>query len=713
MQKESHSPENLNTVAGIKDNLIFEPTTIFLAKLKNVKTSRNKADKVSLFDFVEGFSSLAKAKKFQNYRVLPAGAEKDKIKQSDFNAYSISIDFDGQLTGVLTIDIDIKLNRGYTAGKIKALVVNDPYFMVIADSVTDGTFILVRYPIENDLKAVLLSIQDYLQLVYGLNLDVLPDKERLRIDTFDASPFINWGAEVYTKMLQSEEKPKELAACEIDPFALLSTDPATVFNNSGLAGLEIVNQIFENLDYTITEGKNPTIFDYQRAGGGLRSIVAFYNNDVVKFERHSTNTGLNKKHYNLYELYKELKGFDDYTAQKELFNLGFGEWHEPQIMKPNGKESYSKWLEYLESKNVRLNLLTGVIEIGNQPLNDTHLAQWLTEFSMFSGKNQSKEILLSCLDVIANGRQYHPFLEFVKVLEDLPATDFSQVHEIDNFIDCFTSSTPKELIKVYFIRWMLGLFDLHLLNRMTKNVIIFSGGQNAGKTSIAKNILHESLKQYGKVVEFNQNKMTDSKIALCSILVACFDEFEDVLTKSKSLSDFKNLTSSYDIYERRPYRRNHEQMFRSSIIMATTNEKNILTDSTGNTRFLTIDVQAFNLKKYFKIDLLKVWRFVYDLHLLGQTSVLTDGERSLQANENINFESEDFVVGLIESVFHKDENGFLTSTEILIELERQTKQPLSIKRVGQALRKMGIERVAKKVKQKVVRGYNLKFCFES
>ena len=259
---------------------------------------------------------------------------------------------------------------------------------------------------------------------------------------------------------------------------------------------------------------------------------------------------------------------------------------------------------------------------------------------------------------------------------------------------------------------MLGLFDLHILQRMTKNVLILSGSQNSGKTSFAKNILPEPLKQYGKVVEFNINKMVDAKVNLCSTLVAVFDEFEDILTKSKSLSDYKNLTSSYDIFERRPYRRNPEQMFRSAIIMATTNEKNILNDSTGNTRFLTIDVQAFDFKKYNSLDMLKVWRAIYDLHLQGQTSVLNEAERDLQANENINFESEDFVCGLIEKSFYQDEAGFVTSTEILIELDKATKQNISVKRIGQALRKMGIERIAKKVKGKVLRGYNLKYSYE-
>lgn len=615
--------------------------------------------------------------------------------------------------GLAVVDFDILPNAYNDWEDFKKDLESDPFTFMVHFSLSGrGLCLFVIIPKANNFKQIYLSLATYYEMIFGAKIDFLADESRLRFLAYDPNPFYNPNSEVYKDILKEDlqEEPTQ----QDNDFSLneYSNDPAIAFNNSGLAGLEIINGLFENLGYTITAGKKPTIFEYQRAGGSLKSIVAFYNSDVVKFERFSTNTGLKKDHYNLFDIYTELNNFDLYTAQKELAGLGFGKFIETQIMKPNGKESYSKTLDFLENKGIRLNLLTGVIEVEGFPLNDIHLAKMLTELSLLTGKNHSKEILLTCMDVIANGKQYHPFLQLVKELEKLPKTDFSQPSELDKFIGCFTSSTPTELIRVYFKRWLLGLFDLHLLNRMTKNVMIFSGTQNAGKTSVAKNILPEPLKNYGKVVEFNTNRMVDAKIALCSILVGCFDEMEDIFSKSKSLSEFKNLTSSYDIYERRPYRRNHEQLYRSSIIMLTTNEKNILTDSTGNTRFLTIDVKAFDLENYFKIDLNKVWRVIYDLHILGQTSVLTDSERALQTNENINFESEDFIVGLIESVFHKAEYGFLTSTEILIELEKNTKQLLSIKRIGQALRKMGIERKSKRVAGVPKYGYALKFNFE-
>ncbi|RTY87053.1 hypothetical protein EKL32_26930 [Flavobacterium sp. GSN2] len=715
----TQNPNNLYSTQD-KDSLYFDPDKIILCSFPCVATSRDKATKISLLDMALDFSNELKSKPIGQYRGTANKAKKAKFKTTEFKAFTISIGFDGKPTGILTVDIDhVREKYNKTPHEIINLICQFFPVLVGATSIGgDGVFILMRYPKENNLVSVFKAIAEDFDFIIGLEIDFLADLQRLRIDTFDPDVYINWEAGIYERVL-FEEETQTPAKQQQDNFNLdgFSSDPAIAFINKGLEVFPVINPLLEAKGLTVSESNSKDeVCCYQAPGHSPRTIVAKWHEGtiffIIKSSTFAKEWSVEVKGYNAYEFHKILTGYTDFEALRDLSVLGFGKFIEPQIVKQNGNESYSKTLVFLENKGIRLNLLTGVIEVEGFPLNDIHLAKWLTEFSMLSGKNQSRDILLSCIDVITNGNQFHPVLQFVKELKSLPETDFSQPTATDKLIDCFTSSTPKELIKIYLVRWMIGLFDLHILNRMTKLVLILSGAQNSGKTSFAKNILPEPLKQYGKVVEFNQNKMTDSKIALCSILVACFDEFEDILTKSKTLSEFKNLTSSYDIFERRPYRRNHEQMFRSSLIMATTNEKNILNDSTGNTRFLTLDIQAFDLVRYFTIDLNKVWREIYDLHILGQTSVLTDSERALQTNENINFESEDFIVGLIESVFHKDENGFLTSTEILIELEKNTKQPLSIKRIGQALRKMGIERKSKRVAGVPKYGYALKFNFE-
>ncbi len=719
MQNESHS-HHLLEIQG-KDNQKFNLETIYTRKLRNSISGRKGGSKISYFDLITNLSNPAKEPKYNAYRAMETGDAKHNYKTSQFPAYPISIDYDGEPTGLLCVDIDLKDNQNFkNADAIKTRVQGDVFIMVSSYSVTDGVFLIVKYPNENDLKAVLKALESHFMLQYGLKIDYLADLPRLRIDSYDPNPYINWESQVYTDVVIEAAKP-QAAIKQKDKFNLdsHSHNGAINFNNSGLKMFEVINPLNEAKGLTASKanGKDE-IFCYQATGvHSLRTVVAKWHDGtiffIVKSSSFAEEWGIEVKGYNAFDWYKILTEYDNEKALRELAGLGFGSFEEPtKLLKPSGKETYSLFMDFLEAKGIALNLLTGVIEINGSPLNDVHLSKFIAEISLLSGKNQSKDILNSCIDVLANSNQYHPLLNYLNKLERLPKTDFTKTTAFDRFIDCFESSTPKSLFRIYLVRWLLGLFDLHIHNRMTKLVLLLSGLQNSGKTSFAKNLLPDELKTYGKVVQYDSFKAVDNKVALCSTLIAVFDEAEDILSKNKTLSDYKALTSMYDISERRPFRRNPELMFRSSIIMMTTNEKNILTDSTGNTRFLTVDIQSFDLKEYLKIDLDLIWKEIHELHLLGQTSVLTDSERALQTNENVNFESEDFIVGLIESVFHKDENGFLTSTEILIELEKNTKQLLSIKRIGQALRKMGIERKSKRVAGVPKYGYALKFNFE-
>lgn len=318
----TQSPQNLYSTQD-KD--------IKVSYFKNAKSTKKSKD-IFISEYLALVSDPTRKEAIEKIQALPEEEYKRvKLLQPCITG-SCVMDADGRslknilyVNGLAIVDFDVLPNGYNDWQQLKTDLENDPFTFLVHFSLSGrGLCVFVKIPKENNFKEIYLSFYEHYDLMFGAKIDFLADISRLRFIAFDSNPFYNPTSQVYKDTLKVREGPAEPIQQNNAILNRYSTDPAIAFNNSGMAGLEIVNQIFEVSGYVITAGKQPTIFDYQRAGGSLKSMVAFYNNDVVKFQVFSPNTGLKKEHYNLYELYKESNGFDDYTAQRELAGLGFG-----------------------------------------------------------------------------------------------------------------------------------------------------------------------------------------------------------------------------------------------------------------------------------------------------------------------------------------------------------------------------------------------------
>lgn len=325
----THNPKNL-CVTHHKDS------ENYFSYFKNAKAVAKQND-ISISEYLALVSNQTKKAEFEKLRGLPLSEyKKAKLLQPCITG-SCLMDGKGRkkeniesLNGLAVVDLDILPTNYDSWEDFKTDLAKDPYSFIVHYSLSGrGLCVFVKIETLNEFKEIYLSFKEYYFENYGAKIDVLDDVTRLRFISFDPNYFFNQNSEEYTDTLPVESAPdpkQELT--DFDRFANLTASPATAFNNSGLAGLELVNELLTEAGYTITAGKNPTIFEYQRAGGSLKSLVAFYNKEVVLFQIFSPNTGLSKEHFNLFDLYKELKGLTDYEAQKELSLLGFGVFNE-------------------------------------------------------------------------------------------------------------------------------------------------------------------------------------------------------------------------------------------------------------------------------------------------------------------------------------------------------------------------------------------------
>jgi len=339
MSINTHNPQNLWFTQS-KDKLkdLKKTTQNYLfSYFKNAKAIVKQKD-IFLYDYLSLISDPARKLEILPLRDLPLSEyKKAKLLQPCITG-SCLMDSKGRsksniqsLNGLCAIDFD-ELPKHYDNWEVfKADLSKDPYSFIVHYSLSgQGLCLFLKVDTLNLFREIYLSLAEYYLLNFGAKIDFLADETRLRFISYDAKPFHNPNSLEYTDAIA---EPKELKAepkeNAFDRFANLTASPATAFNNSGLAGAKLITSILEERGWSIKSGTGKEAFVCTRPDGQARSLVILNNEDVYKISVRSSNTGIAEIGvYNFFEFYKKLVRFDDYTAQKELSLLGFGEFHE-------------------------------------------------------------------------------------------------------------------------------------------------------------------------------------------------------------------------------------------------------------------------------------------------------------------------------------------------------------------------------------------------
>ena len=144
-------------------------------------------------------------------------------------------------------------------------------------------------------------------------------------------------------------------------------------------------------------------------------------------------------------------------------------------------------------------------------------------------------------------------------------------------------------------------------------MLILQGGQNVGKSEFFKRLLPEGLKKYKCTIKWNKGK--DDEITLTKMLLVIDDELES--HDKKTSAQMKATLSDDSYYIRLPYGSMSKTMNRLSVLCGTTNPTAILTDVTGNRRFIPINVEARDHRAYDNIDRDELFATLYAMYKNG------------------------------------------------------------------------------------------------
>ena len=146
-------------------------------------------------------------------------------------------------------------------------------------------------------------------------------------------------------------------------------------------------------------------------------------------------------------------------------------------------------------------------------------------------------------------------------------------------------------------------------------VPLLISSQGDGKSTFCQNLLPKELR-WGYLANLDVNEKKQTLQAMHNFLLINLDEFNQIGPKIQE-GFLKNVIQLPNVKMKRPYGKHVEDFKRMASFIATTNEVNVLSDSTGNRRFICVQLKAPINTKY-KPNYEALYSQAYQLVMKGE-----------------------------------------------------------------------------------------------
>lgn len=142
-----------------------------------------------------------------------------------------------------------------------------------------------------------------------------------------------------------------------------------------------------------------------------------------------------------------------------------------------------------------------------------------------------------------------------------------------------------------FKKWFVAMVASWLYDEVVnQQVLVLIGRQGIYKTTWLERLLPPALRAYGTKMSNPHDLNKDEVMRIAEFGLICIDEL-DALNKQE-LNKMKSLITRSDVNERAAYAYTKERRTRIASFCGSGNESQILTDDTGNRRWLIFDVET-------------------------------------------------------------------------------------------------------------------------
>ncbi len=359
-------------------------------------------------------------------------------------------------------------------------------------------------------------------------------------------------------------------------------------------------------------------------------------------------------------------------------------------------------IDLLQSRyDFRRNVIANEIEISLKgkndfkELNENDLICELLE----AGFNGVETPLISFLRSSKYIKKYDAFKEFFSQLPEWKEGDPDYITQLANFVDAKDQHWFNSQFKKMIVRTVACAIGKIAFN---KQCFVLMSNQNDGKTTFLRFLCPPALQNFitDQIDIYNK----DGRLTLCQNLLINLDELSQF--SKQDIKKVKGLFTTDKVKERLPYDKKASNHRRRASFLASTNEDEFLIDETGNVRWLVFEINGVKHDNggpngyNQQIDMDLVYSQAYALLKSGFEFQLTKAELAKSERNNKSFQMTTIEQELIQERFAPaPENGegavFMTATDILQEIEIDTKTNINLRNIGRSLKLLGFKKSQK------------------
>jgi len=371
---------------------------------------------------------------------------------------------------------------------------------------------------------------------------------------------------------------------------------------------------------------------------------------------------------------------------------------------------------YNEGQDFRYDLLSGKIQIETSPdpssergvttrywkdITDRDLSTIALRCAESTNCNVAPKDILTALQSDDLVKAVHPLRDW---LEQLPQYDPEQSGM--NLIDALSAhvhiagdEAQQTLWRKCFHRWFLCMVESWRKDEVVNHqVLVLIGPQGIYKTTWLEHILPPELRQYQCKQASSRELGKDDRMRVAEFGLINLDEIDSMTPKE--LNVLKSVITTADVNERAAYGYTKQRRLRCASFCASGNNRQFLSDDTGNRRWLPFEVESIDSPFDTEPTTLYLMLYAQAIYELdhGAKYYFDREETDALSEHNDSFRVPRNEEDLLEVYFHQAHRGdedakFMTASEILgkLKLWGSIERSMPINKFGQLLQKRGFQ----------------------